>query len=130
MRNLFMLFKKLRVSRWHTFMCQLLEIVPEAKFLEDIPSHPIINFKISNRTFKIYSSENYLKRTKLSCEFSTFLKISVIDENEVDLLRKRVNELVNCNVITKKNSIILNISRTNKLDKIIKFIEEQKNAIL
>jgi hypothetical protein len=130
MRNLFMLFKKLRMTRWNTFMCQLIEIVPEATFLEDISNHPIINFKISDKTFKIYSSENFLKRTKFCCEFSTFLKISAIDESEVDILRKRVDEIVNCNVLTKKTSIIINISRTHKLDKVIKFIEEQKNTIL
>ncbi len=124
-----MLFKKLRITRWHTFMCQLLEIVPEASFLEDIPGHPIINFKISSNTFQIYSSENYLKRTKFCLEYSTFLKISVIDESEIDILRKRVDEIVKCNVITKKNSIIINISRTHKLDKVIKFIEEQKTTI-
>ncbi len=125
-----MLFKKIRITRWDTFMCQLIEIVPEATFLEDIPNHPIINFKISNKTFQIYSSENYLKRTKFCREYSTFLKISVIDESEIDILKKRVDELLNCNVITKKNSIIINISITHKLDKIIKFIEEQKNEIL
>lgn len=125
-----MLFKKLRMTRWNTFMCQLIEIVPEATFLEDISNHPIINFKISNKTFQIYSLENYLKRTKFCCEFSTFLKISVIDEREVDFLRKRVDEILNCNVITKKTSIIINISRTDQLDKVIKFIEEQKITIL
>ena len=125
-----MLFKKLRMTRWNTFMCQLIEIVPEATFLEDISNHPIINFKISNKTFQIYSLENYLKRTKLCCEFSTFLKISVIDEREVNFLRKRVDEILNCNVITKKTSIIINISRTDQLDKVIKFIEEQKITIL
>ncbi len=125
-----MLFKKLRITRSGIFMCQLLEIVPEATFQEDIPNHPIINFKISNKTFKIYSSENYLKRTKFCCEYSTFLKISSIDKSEIDNLRKRVDELVNFKVITKKKSIIINISRTHKLDKIIKFIEEQKNTIL
>ena len=124
-----MLFKKLRITRWNTFMCQLIEIAPEATFLDDIPNHPIINFKISNKTFQIYSLENYLKRTKLCCEFSTFLKISVIDESEVDILKKRVDEIVNCNVIAKKTSIIINISGSHKLDKVIKFIEEQKNTI-
>lgn len=58
-----MLFKKLRINRWDVFMCKLYEILPEAEFIEDIPKHPIINYKISNKQFEIYSLENYLKRT-------------------------------------------------------------------
>ena len=130
MRELFILLKKFRINKWDAFTYQLLEIVPEAKSLEDIPNHPIINFKISNKIFKIYSLENYLKRTKFCCEFSTFLQISGIDESEINILRKRVDEIMNSDVITKKNSIIIDISNARKLDKLIKFIEEQKKTIL
>ena len=109
-------------------MCKLYEILPDAEFIKDIPNHHIINFKISNKQFKIYSLENYLKRTKFCVEFSTFLQISGIDESEINFLSKRVREIVNCNMIKKENSIILNISKTHKLDKLIKFIEEQKRT--
>jgi hypothetical protein len=121
-----MLFKKSRINRWDAFTCELYEILPEAEFIEDIPNHPIIKFKISDKKFKIYSLENYLKRTKFCTEFSTFLKISRMNENEIIILSKRVREIVNCDVNIKKNSIILNISKTSKLDKLLKFIEEQK----
>ena len=125
-----MLFKKSRINRWDAFSCKLYEILPEAEFTEDIPNHPIINFRISNKQFKIYSLENYLKRTKFFIEFNTYLQISGIDENEINILRKRVSEIMNCDVIKKKKSLILNISKTHKLDKLIDFIEEQKRATL
>ncbi len=123
-----MFFKKSRINRWDAFTCKLYEILPEAEFTEDIPSHPIIYFKISNKKFKIYSLENYLKRTKFFIEFNTYLQISGIDESEINILSKRVREIVNCNMIIKENSIILNISKTHKLDKLMKFIEEQKRT--
>lgn len=123
-----MLFKKSRINRWDAFTCKLYEILPEAEFTEDIPNHPIIYFKISNKQFKIYSLENYLKRTKIFIEFNTYLQISGIDESEINNLRKRVSEIMNCDVIKKKKSLILNISKTHKLDKLIKFIEEQKGT--
>ena len=123
-----MFFKKSRINRWDAFTCKLYEILPEAEFIEGIPNHPIITFVISNKQFKIYSLENYIKRTKFCVEFSTYLQISGIDESEINFLSKRVREIVNCNMIKKENSIILNISKTHKLDKLIKFIEEQKRT--
>ena len=123
-----MFFKKSRINRWDAFTYKLYEILPEAEFIEDIPNHPIITFVISNKQFKIYSLENYIKRTKFCVEFSTYLQISGIDESEINFLSKRVREIVNCNMIKKENSIILNISKTHKLDKLIKFIEDQKRT--
>jgi hypothetical protein len=129
MRNIFNLLKNKKINKWDTFTLQVYEILPEAEIIEDLPSHPIINFKISNKTFKIYSVENILKRTKLCNEFNTFLQISGIDESEMNSLRKDVDEIVHSNLITKKNSIIINVSNPNNLDRVIVFIEEQKKSV-
>lgn len=121
-----MLFKKSRINRWEVFTCRLYEVLPEASFIEDIPRHPTINFTIAHKQYKIYSLENYLKRTKFCTEYCTYLEISGIDNTEIAILKKNIRKNLNCNVITKKKSIIVNISKTRQLDKLIKFIEEQK----
>ena len=123
-----MLFKKSRINKWEVFSCKLYEVLPEADFIEDIPRHPTINFTIAHKQFKIYSLENYLRRTKFCTEYCTYLEISGIDNTEIGILKKSIRENLNCDVITKKKSIIVNISKTRKLDKLIKFIEEQKKV--
>lgn len=114
-------FTRRKILNRDNFINELKRMFHDFEIIKSNSIYPDLRFSINNYNIKIYS-ELQLSRRFVNV-YDEYIEITNVKESELKVIKRKVQDYLNCDLIREKEKVIIEISKLKNYDLLINFFK-------